>query len=153
MHIIRDSREKKGIWEFTCEECESVTVQTLKTGDYTLRGCEDILCIERKRTVTEFCNNVTDKRFKNELERMQVCKYRFLILEFSIDDIMRFPVGSSIPKYKWSKLRVTGKFMMAAISRMQVHYNVHVIFAGDRDNAILTATNIMRRVHSEYLDK
>ena len=37
---------------------------------------------------------------------MSEFKYKFLILEFSVEDILSFPVGSDIPKKSWNKLHL-----------------------------------------------
>ena len=36
---------------------------------------------------------------------------------------------------------------MMRLSEIQVKYNIHVVFAGDRDNASYLVTNIMKRVY------
>lgn len=144
MRIVRDTREKTGYWEF--EKFEMVNA-ALKTGDYTIQGLEDVLCIERKRSVSEVCFNITDDRFKRELERMKDFPYKFIILEFSIDDIMAYPVGSDIPKFRWASLKIKGPFLMSALAQIQVKYGIHVIFAGDKNNAMLMASNIMKRIY------
>jgi len=147
MIIVRDTREKVGYWEF--EDFE-MSIKKLDTGDYSIVGLEDILCIERKKSITEFCGNITQARFTRELERMEKYPYRFLILEFDVDDVMRYPIGSSIPKWKWAQLKITGKFIMSAISNIQIKHGVNVIFAGGPDNAKVCAMNIMKRVNTKH---
>ena len=61
---------------------------------------EDILSIERKGSISEFARNITEKRFERELERMVDYKYRYVILEFNLRDIMDYPNGSGIPYNK-----------------------------------------------------
>jgi ERCC4-type nuclease len=142
--IIQDTREKHP-WSFASDH--PVIKSKLDVGDYSVEGLEYILCIERKKSVNEFANNIVDDRFTRELDRMDAYKYKFLVFEFSIDDILKYPIGSDIPKKLWSKLRVNGKYMMMYISNLQVKRNIHVIFAGDSDNATYTAYNIMKRVY------
>jgi len=147
MQIIIDTREQEGIWEFK----GFATVRTkVETGDYALAGLEDKLCIERKRTVSELAKNIFEPRFKDVLTRMGNYPHRYIIFEFSIDDILRFPIGSNIPKTSWNKLKASPALLMRFISDIQVKYDVHVIFAGDKDNAMYVATNIMKRVHEKY---
>lgn len=150
--IIIDSREKLP-WDLTknCKYIKNVKNDVLKVGDYAIVGLEDKLCIERKRTATEFANNVFDKRFIRELERMKGYPHRFIIFEFSMQDVIDFPKGSAIPPSMLDKLKVTSQYMMRFISEIQVVYNVPILICGSENNARYAATNIMRRVAEEYL--
>ena len=147
-NVIIDSREQTP-WDLTsvCSEIDDITVRKLITGDYAIEGLEDILCFERKASVSELANNITTKRFENELIRMSKIKYSFLMLEFNVDDILQYPIGSNIPRKIWSKLRVKSEFIMSSISRMQIKYGINVVFCGDASNAALIATNIMWRLY------
>ena len=73
--IIKDTREQEG---YTFEpsssryhKCEGMVVRKLDTGDYSLEGLEDKVCIERKASVVEFANNIGHDavRFAKEIER------------------------------------------------------------------------------------
>jgi len=99
MKIIRDSREKVGYWDFSFFGYE-MEVSGLTTGDYAIAGMEDILCIERKKSPTEIAQNCgTDSpRFEAELERMQYYPHKYLILEFTVSDLLGFPKNAKIPK-------------------------------------------------------
>ena len=119
--IIKDTREQDG---YTFESsssryhtCNGMISRKLDTGDYSIEGLEDKLCIERKASVVEFANNVghDQVRFLKEIERMKDFRYKFLVLEFSLTDLMKFPEGSSIPEGDWGKLKVTNKFMLKMI--------------------------------------
>ena len=105
--IIKDTREQDG---YTFESsssryhtCNGMISRKLDTGDYSIEGLEDKLCIERKASVVEFANNVghDQVRFLKEIERMKDFRYKFLVLEFSLTDLMKFPEGSSIPEGDW----------------------------------------------------
>ena len=50
--IIQDTREQTP-WIFDYEKTIAQEIGTLKTGDYTLKGFEDKLCIERKGCIEE----------------------------------------------------------------------------------------------------
>ena len=146
--IIRDTREKTGVWEFENQDWhDRVEEIKLKTGDYSLHGYEDVLCIERKRTVAEWAVNVFESRFEDWLSRMQTYKHRFIICEFNMNDILRFPVGSNIPKWQWERLKVSPEYMLSCMNNIRVSRNIHIIYAGDRDNAMREAASIMKWVH------
>jgi len=146
--VIIDTREKVGLWRFDDEQF-TTTSKKLDTGDYSIAGMEHLLCIERKKNLPEFAANITDQRFKRELDRMVMHPHRYLIIEASFDDILRFPVGTSIPKSKWKDIKIAPAFILSAISKIQVYYNIHVILAGNADNATVMAQNIIKRVYDK----
>jgi ERCC4-type nuclease len=123
------------------------SISKLDTGDYSLRGLENIFCIERKGSVSEFANNITEKRFKDVTDRLAHIKYAFLLLEFDLEDILIYPVGSTVPKKMWDKLRITPKFILKHINELQILYNIKVIFCGDASNAEKMALSLMRKIY------
>jgi ERCC4-type nuclease len=141
--IIIDTREQKP-WSF---ENHAVANTKLDTGDYSIQGLENILCIERKRNVAEIANNITESRFKDVIDRIKTYKFAFILLEFDIEDVLRYPIGSTIPKKLWSKIRISPQYIMKHLIDMQVEHNIHVIFCGNTSNAEKIALSIMRRVH------
>ena len=111
--ILRDTREKNG-WTFqSFDRCKAVKDWGLKTGDYTARGLEKSLVIERKASTGELAMNLGQKRkpFEAEMERMSNFRWAYIVCEFSIDDIMSFPENSGIPKKRWQYMRMNGKFI------------------------------------------
>lgn len=56
--------------------------RTLKTGDYTFAGFEDLVCIERKSAQDLYGTLFQGRdRFQREMERMQAFKYKYLVIE------------------------------------------------------------------------
>lgn len=145
-HIIVDTREQQP-WSFDHME---KSISKLDTGDYSLKGLEDIFCIERKGSVSEFANNITEKRFKNVVDRLSKIQHAFLLMEFDLEDVLIYPVGSSVPKRMWSKLRITPKFLLKHINELQILHNVKVIFCGNASNAEKMALSLMRKVYGYY---
>lgn len=136
MKIIRDTREKdQHGWSFG--EIETID-QKLDTGDYTLVGLEDIICIERKKSPSEVAINIgSDRvRFNKELERMKSFKLAYIICEFSLESLISFPKGSNIPKSLQAKVRVGGKFLLSTLNSYKDKYNIDVLFCNNRDEAI-----------------
>ena len=151
--IIRDTREKEG-WDFNFHTSCAIESRGLKTGDYTLEGLEEILCIERKATTGELSMNLgkNRKRFEAELERMKEFRWAYILCEFAIDDLIQFPKNSSIPTYRWKYLRMNGKFMCRLMRGYEEDYGVEVVFCGDRESAEEKAIEIFREV-VETLDE
>ena len=77
--IIIDTREQQP-WTFNNH---TVANRKLDTGDYSIEGLENILCIERKKSASEFANNIVESRFKDVLMRMNQLKYSFIKLKYS----------------------------------------------------------------------
>lgn len=142
-HIIVDTREQQP-WEF---ENMVKSVSKLDTGDYSLKGLEHILCIERKKSVSEVANNITESRFKDVVARMDTFKYAFLLFEFELDDVLAYPVGSNVPKKMWDKLKITPKFILKHLIELQLVHNIKVLFCGSPSSAERMALSIMRKVY------
>ena len=145
-NVIIDSREQQP-WSFTSSSVEKTIVKKLDTGDYSIEGLEDLLCIERKQSVAELATNITSDRFERELERMSMFKYKFLLLEFDYYKIDQYPEGSDIPKRLWDKICISGSFIMKRLSDIQIKYDIHVIMCGNTQYAEYIAYNIMKRVY------
>lgn len=150
--VLQDNKEKVGQWNFSFSERVSHTeVCHLKTGDYTIKGLESLVCLERKKTTGEIAINLGKKwkTFKAELERMQSFKYKYVICEFHINDILFFPASSGIPEKLWPYLRMTGKFLLSRINQLSEQYGVEFIFAGCKANAESQAIEILTNVYLE----
>ena len=106
--IIVDTREQHP-WELKHYTTAS---RKLDTGDYSVEGFENTLCIERKYSISEFVNNMGEKRFRDVLERMKSYEYAFIIMEFNFNDILNFPIGSTIPKRVWDKLKISPSYII-----------------------------------------
>lgn len=149
--IICDTREHEGFgWSFGDIETE---VRKLDTGDYTLAGFEGSLCIERKKSPSEVAINIgkDSVRFNKELERMRGIKHSFLLLEFSLNDALRFPEGSNIPKSKLSQVRIGGKFLVKTLASYKEKYNLEVFYCNSREGAIEKALELFKIVEGESL--
>lgn len=144
--IIVDTREQKP-WSFPEH---TVAVSKLDTGDYSIQGLEDVLCIERKRSVSEIANNITEKRFTDVLSRMSKYRFPFILLEFDLNDVLDFPIGSDIPKRLWDKIKIRPQFILKNITEMSLIYNIYVIFCGSKSNAETYAEFIMNKVYSKH---
>lgn len=133
--VIKDTREQQG-WEF-----HGMSVETLKTGDYTLRGYEDVLAIERKGCISELASNLSTKwtTFEKELVRLEDFPHPFIICEFTLDDLMMFPHGSGIPKYRWSSMRIRAPFLLKRLLEIEVRFKVKIIFAGKHGKEVVSS--------------
>jgi hypothetical protein len=133
--VIRDSREKDGHgwWFSTTDRCHGTSAEyKLETGDYSLDGYEDIFTIERKGCVGEFKTNLCEDRFYRELERLAEFKYAYIILEFEMDDILRYPDSiKGITRKQKQYIKMGGYALLHKFIAMTIKYNIHVLFVGD----------------------
>jgi ERCC4-type nuclease len=144
--IIVDTREQLP-WEFGFH---LTSKHKLDTGDYSIQGFESLFTIERKKSVSEIATNITESRFKDVLQRMGQIPHSFMLMEFTLDEVYSFPVGSDIPKSKWDKLRISGNYIIKYLIEAQLNYNIHLLFCGDSENAERTAVSIMKRIYEKY---
>lgn len=102
----------------------------LDTGDYTFAGYEDVVCIERKRTVCELALNIGSdwKRFSAELERMQYFTHKYILCEFSPADIERYPNCKCVPISKRKFIKIRPQFIQKRIDDIQDQFNIIFFF-------------------------
>jgi ERCC4-type nuclease len=146
--IIRDTREQDG-WDFNSEENGvKMLCKKLNTGDYSIEGYEDILCIERKATPSEVATNIgKDKiRFNKEIDRMRDFTHAFIICEFSFNDMIIYPEGSRLTRFQKSKIKIKGPYILKALTEYQVEYNIQIIYAGSPQGGKIAAESIFKRI-------
>jgi len=150
--VIKDSREREGYFFSKFNNCNGMIEEKLDTGDYSIVGFEDKICIERKGCVEELAVNLGQQKyaFLNEIERMKAYEHRFLVLEFSFEDLINFPDETKIPEDKRKTLKITGKYMLKCLMEFEIYENVHVIFANDKHNAFLFVSSILKRLNEKY---
>lgn len=142
--VIIDTREKQQL--FFSDEFVTHS-EALKTGDYSIKGFESVFAIERKASTAEIANNLFEDRFYDELQRLMLMPYKFLLCEFTLRDVLSFPINSGIPKWRWKKLRLTGNFIHKKLVEIQVDYGIHVVYAGD--HAAEAAETIIKKIYKD----
>lgn len=150
--VIKDTREQDGYHFSDFNTCAGMVEEKLDTGDYSIRGLEDKICIERKGCVEELAINLGSKKhtFLNEITRMQDFPHKYLILEFSLDDLLKFPDESRIPIKNKQTVKITGRYMLKCLIEFELYDNVHVLFCGDKRNAFLAVSSIFKRINEMY---
>jgi len=135
--IIRDTREKENQgWIFNDTESKAGKINfsdtelcKLDSGDYSIKGMEDIVTIERKNGFSELFGNMTSKsnkeRFHREMERMKNVKHKYIVVEGNINkDIL----GMCPPQMRNGP---PAKTILKWLNEIELKYGVNVIFAGD----------------------
>jgi hypothetical protein len=113
---------------------------------------EDKICIERKGSVEELAVNLGQKKysFLAEIERMVKFPHKFLVLEFSLEDLAKFPEDTRIPDKNISSVKITGKYMLKCLFEFQLYNDIHILFCGNKYNAFLAVSSILKRINEMY---
>jgi hypothetical protein len=142
--ILIDTREQTP-WSFTRNEWpDGFEVIGLKTGDYTLKGFENVFTIDRKGSAGEVANNLVQDRFERELERMEEFAHPFIICDFPLRDLLAYPNIPSVPQYLRRKIKLKGPFLISVLERFWLQYKAKWIFAEKGDGAA-RAIGLMKR--------
>lgn len=151
MEIIRDTREQKGFNFFAHAE---VTDETISNGDYTVRGLEDIIIVERKASCGELYNNLSKSkmkdRFHRELAELEKIKYAYIVCEFPESYLYTFPKNSGIPPSTWKYIKITAKYLRKLVHEINDNYDIDLIFCADRDTAESTTFHLLSTAWEKY---
>lgn len=145
--VIRDTREQADHgWTFQKRStCLGTKVAKLDTGDYSVEGLENRFAIERKRSSSELASNLFDARFHRELDRLDLFEFPFVFMEFSMEDLVNYPVNSGIPKSKWRHLKVRPTLLVKKFHETCLaHPRVHWLFVGDCGTQV--ASSLFKRI-------
>jgi len=150
--VIKDTREQDGYHFSKFNTCDGMIEQKLDTGDYSIAGLEDKICIERKGCVEELAINLGQKKhaFLNEIARMASFPHKYIVLEFSLEDLIKFPDETRIPIKNIASVKITGRYMLKCLIEFELYNNVHVLFCGDKYNAFLAVSSILKRINEMY---
>lgn len=152
-HIIKDTREQKG-WEFSpSKNFAGTEVKTLPTGDYSIEGYEHLFVIERKGSVVELAQNLTnpDKwdAFARELERLQEFPLSFIFCEFNIDDVVLYPRTTNLPWPIRRKIKVRPEYYLKRVMELMTIFNGRVFFTGPNFGQE-TALSLCKRIVEKW---
>ena len=150
--VIKDTREQEGWFFRPFDNCSGMINKKLDTGDYSIVGLEDKICIERKGCVEELALNLGSgkARFLREIERMADFPHKFIICEFTAEDLIKFPKSTRIPIKNKTSVKMTGRYMLKMLVEFQLYHDVNIVFAGDRYNAFLFVSSIFKRINERY---
>ena len=159
--VVRDTREKidQGWMFIESERCSGTRVEKLDVGDYSLSGFEKLVTIERKGSVSEFCGNLTQERFvgsydpkksfdkQAEFIRLEAITWPFIILEFTLEELLKYPDIPGIPPRLRKTIRFKGSAALKKIIELQMMYKTKILFCGNKGKEV--ASSIFKRVVEE----
>lgn len=133
--LVVDTREKTPFDYEGEEEFEAIVHEKLDAGDYSLKGLEHIIVIERKANADELFNNFTQnkERIFAEFERLRNHKIKILMIEQSCEDICN-PNNYYVNKKGLNKrdFKMPVAVVASNLNTLMLEYGVQVIFAGAR---------------------
>lgn len=146
--LIIDTREKHP-WQFEADDAfGEILYQKLDGGDYSIKGLENIITIERKASVDElFVNFTKDKeRITAEFERLSNHKFKFMIIEQGLEDVLN-PYKYYVNKKNINSgsIKMPVAVVASALTNLILTNNVHVIFGGTKAQAM--ARGILLRAY------
>lgn len=122
--IAVDTREQLPYDFLTIKPRPKTERKTLKTGDYSIFGMEDLVAIERKSAADLFGSFGKERvRFEKEFARLAKLDFSALIIEARWVDILKNP-----PSYS----RMNPRAVWRSCLGWQVKYNVHIVWAEHR---------------------
>ncbi len=120
--ILVDTREQDP-FEFANLSAEP---GTLDTGDYSIRGLEHLIAVERKSLPDLLnCLGRDRDRFKRELQRLRGFRFRALVIEASHTDL---EAG------RW-RSQIKPASVLGSLAAWQAQYSLPVMLAGDHEAA------------------
>ena len=130
--IICDTREQA---PYAFEHME---IGTLHIGDYSVKGFENEVAIERK-TKSDAYGTIGQgrDRFIRELERMAKMRYAAIVVETSLPDFLIPPDHSSL----------NPKSAIGSLLSWSVKYNLPIFFCGDRNHAQAVTLKLLQFFH------
>lgn len=136
MTVIMDTREQQPYDFKDIEPASVVVIDTLKTGDYSIVGCEHEICIERKTCADAFSTFGRGReRFERELKRMQSYKYAAVIIEADWHTILRC----------YPTIKFTPRAFHRSVIAWQQRFGVHFWTCPSRIFAERTTYRILER--------
>jgi len=140
--IIIDTREQEA-YEFDPETVE-VKHQALSTGDYSLDGFEDRVCIERK-SLQDYVQSVIKQRdrFLKEVKKLSEIPHCSIVVECDLADIMgkRYRSGAH------------PNSVLGAILSLMIDHQVPVCFCSDRQLAKTFVEGYLKRVNRKLISE
>ena len=144
--IIIDSREQR---PYTFQniklEPPNTIMQGLTTGDYSLVGLEDQICVERKSMIDLFGSVGNGRaRFEREMKRLSTFDYAALVIESDLSSIFVNPPGRS---------KMNPKAVFRTLISWSVKYNVCVWPMWNREAAERVTYLILKKYYDNYVKK
>lgn len=155
LNIIIDTREKVDYFKFFSYNDVNTTVDTLSTGDYSIKDYEDKITIDRKRNCNELqmCFGQSWGRFYRELQRMASFDEGYIVCSFPYEDVETFPLNSGVPKNRWKYIKTSARFLKKRIHDIEEEFpNIKFIFSYSKIEAEEITYNLLRTYYDKQIN-
>lgn len=152
MQIIIDTREQKDLFLFKTFPVETV-VRKLDTGDYSIRGFENKITIDRKRDTCELqmCYGQNWRRFNNVLNRMSEFDEAYILCTFPFRHLEIFPEESNILKSRWKRIKTSAAYLRKKTRKIQEDFpNIKIIFGNTHYESEEIAYNLLKAYYDKH---
>ena len=145
MIIIIDTREQRPYTFQQIKPQPKVVTKGLKTGDYSLDGLQNKICIERKSLADLFGSVGSGrKRFEREMQRMSKFDYAALVIESSLAGIFTNPPSRS---------KMSSKAIFRTLLSWSIKYNVCVWPAWNREAGEKITYLLLKNFYDNYSEE
>lgn len=136
--VVQDTREQK---PYTFRDVPT-KIRTLQEGDYTAEGVEHLIRIERKGSIADLagCVGSGRDRFERELERLLVYPRRFLLCEFTLQELLAWHP----PRCAEFSRTVQGVHLVGSVLAWAGRFGIHPLFTGTRALGAATCLKLLR---------
>lgn len=125
--LIHDDREKKPWSNEYLGGGFKTEIRRLKVGDYTIKGMEKLVCIERKANWEEIANNIGAAKNRNNFEKELIAMGKFPIRMLIINASY-----AQIPSMVRHSQYVTPTVITDWMIKIELEYGISVIPIGSR---------------------
>lgn len=126
--ILIDDREKKP-WDLSYK----IERKRLKTGDYSIKGFEKKIAIEKKSGLIELLNDLTAKyrpTFERFLKRLSKYPVKCIVVEDTLSELSVSRALMHVKKKSRGKARLTSKSIYYWVAEISTKYGIPVVFVG-----------------------
>lgn len=134
MEIITDSRENHPYW--------TDNVQKLDVGDYTIKGHQHRISIERKSLADLFQTlGKGHKRFKQELKRSESLDYFAIVIDGTYTQALK----KYFPHSHYTQMK--GEVIIKILFTLHIKYGINIFFCDGRAEA----KKLVKSIFEAYL--
>lgn len=135
--VIVDSREQSPFHFLNIDHWSIVPIAHvgLKTGDYSLRGYESRLTIERK-SISDFLGSISAgrDRFEREFERMAELEFAAVVIEAELSEVL---------EHARTKTKMKTDSILGTLDSWRIRYGVHWVFCIGRRHAEINTLTML----------
>jgi hypothetical protein len=133
--VLIDDREKRA-WDLPYK----IERKRLKTADYTIKGFEDTIAIEKKSGLVELLNDLTAKyrpTFERFLGRLSKYPVKVIVVEDTLSELSINRALVHVKKKSRGKARLTSKTIYYWVGEISGKYGIPVVFVSKDAKAYL----------------